>query len=137
MARIEWVKQRLENWALWKERERSGGLGFSTQSVLLSDPVDRGREMPLPVLEIEAEQTNQAVESLKLGRGHLYVTLQYIYIKGVGVKEAARRMSRAESTIKANLEQADHAIRLWFDAQAEIAARKKAATADAKRSLST
>jgi hypothetical protein len=37
MARIEWVRQRLHNWALYKERESGGGLGFATQSVLLAE----------------------------------------------------------------------------------------------------
>lgn len=128
MARIEWVKHRLDNWALWKVREASGGLGWATQSVLLANLVDCSREIPLPVDEIDAEKTNQAVESLKLGKGHLHMTLQFIYIRGIGIRETARQMSRAESTIKANLDQADHALSAWFADQAEL---KK------KRSLST
>jgi hypothetical protein len=136
MARIEWIKHRLENWALWKVRESSGGLGWSTQSVLLANVVDCSREIPLPVDEIDAEKTNQAVESLKLGRGHLYVTLQLIYIKGLGIRETGRQMARAESTVKANLDSADHALREWFNAKAESdEAQRRALTA--KRSLST
>jgi hypothetical protein len=136
MARIEWIKLRLENWALWKARESSGGLGWSTQSVLLANVVDCSREIPLPVDEIDAEKTNQAVESLKLGRGHLYVTLQLIYIKGLGIRETGRQMARAESTVKANLDSADHALREWFNAKAEADAAQRSALA-AKRSLST
>ena len=112
--RIEWVKYRLENWALWKERERRGGLGYATQSVLLSEVVDRYREIPLPVDDIDAELTNTAVESLRPSRPHLHTTLYLIYVDGVGVRESARRMGRAESTIKANLDQADHALSQWF-----------------------
>ena len=56
VARIEWVKQRLDNWALWKDRESHGGLGFATRSVLLSDAVDRYRETPLPVDEVTIVQ---------------------------------------------------------------------------------
>lgn len=40
MARIEWVKQRLDNWARWKEREQRHGLGFYTQSAFLRMAVD-------------------------------------------------------------------------------------------------
>ena len=119
MARIEWIKARLENWALWKAREASGGLGYAKQSVLLADRVDRYREIPLPVDETDAATTDKAVESLKLGRGHLYVTLHLVYIKGIGIRETARQMGRAESTVKANLDHADHALRDWFQAKRE------------------
>jgi len=119
MARIEWVKQRLENWALWKEREVHSGLGFAKQSVLLSDAVDRYREASIPVDSVDAALTNTAVESLRDGRSHLYMTLQLIYIAGIGIRETARRMARAESTIKAHLEQADHALSQWFGERAK------------------
>lgn len=119
MARIEWVRQRLENWALWKEKESRGGLGYATQSVLLSEAVDRYRETQIPVDDVDAEVTNQAVESLRNGKAHLYMTLQFIYVKGIGIKMTARMMARAESTIKANLDSADHALSEWFNARAE------------------
>ena len=136
MARIEWIKHRLENWALWKVREACGGLGWATQSVLLANVVDSERVIPLPVDEIDAEKTNQAVESLKLGRGHLHMTLQLIYIKGIGIRETARQMSRAESTVKANLDASDHALRDWFNAKAEADDAQRRALA-AKRSFTT
>ena len=122
MARIEWVKHRLENWANWKERESRGGLGFASQSSFLREASssDRYRESVIPVDEIDASLTNTAVESLKPGRSHLYETLQFIYIKGLGIKETARRMARAESTIKANLDQADHALSQWFGERKQL-----------------
>lgn len=119
MARIEWVKHRLNNWALWKDRESRGGLGFATQCAFLSERVDRYREAQLPVDDVDAEITNQAVESLRDGKQHLYMTLQSIYVKGIGIKMTARMMARAESTIKANLDSADHALSEWFNARAE------------------
>jgi hypothetical protein len=136
MARIEWIKHRLDNWALWKVRQASGGLGWATQSVLLANRVDESRDSPLPIDEIDAEKTNQAVESLKLGKGHLYVTLQFIYVKGIGVRETARQMSRAESTVKANLDSADHALRDWFNAKAEADDAQRRVLAS-KRSFTT
>ena len=144
MARIEWIKHRLENWALWKARESSGGTGWATKSVLLSDPVDRSREVPMPVDETDALVTNQAVESLKAGRRHLYDTLILIYVSGIGIKATALSLGRAESTVKANLDQADHALRDWFNAKTEIDAAKRMefeshikAIRGANRSLST
>lgn len=129
MARIEWVKTRLNNWALWKARENSGGLGFSKQSVLLSEPVDRYREVQMPVDEVDASTTDQAVESLRQGKGHLYLTLQLVYVKGVGHRKAAEMMCRAESTIKANIDAADHCLRDWFNAKAERDQAQRAAYA--------
>lgn len=121
MARIEWVKYRLSNWALWKVRESSGGMGFATVSVLLANRVDESRDSPLPVDEIDAAKTNQAVESLKPDRAHLYHTLHCIYIEGAGIKMSARILGCAESTVKARLEQSDHALSAWFCEQADRA----------------
>ncbi|MDO9235988.1 MAG: hypothetical protein Q7U28_08150 [Aquabacterium sp.] len=125
MARIDWVKHRLDNWAEWKDRESRGGLGFATQSVLLSEVVDRYREVQLPVDEVDAELTNQAVESLRGSRPQLYQTLQLIYIEGIGIKMTARCMARAESTIKASLDQADAALANWFSDRAKAADERK------------
>jgi hypothetical protein len=116
MARIEWIKQRLENWAMWKERGEAGGRGWASQSPFLNTVVTGGyRQCMVPVDDVEASITNDAVESLRLTRGHLYETLQSIYPRGLGIKETARRMLRAESTIKAQLDQADHAIAAWLE----------------------
>lgn len=115
MARLEWVKQRLVNWALWKARNEGGGLGFATQSVLLSEASDtRYAGNIIPVLEMDGEQTNCAVESLKQDRPRLYQTLYAIYIDNLGIKRAAREMGLAESTVKGLLDAADHALSAWF-----------------------
>lgn len=129
MARLEHIKRRLDNWALWKVRQNDSGLGYHTRNVLAVDVWQRGsyNGAIVPHFEQEAEVTNQAVESLKLGKGHLFVTLDCIYIKDLGVKQTARRMFRAESTIKAQLEQADHAIAAWLEAKAEDEERKRVA----------
>lgn len=115
MARIEWVKQRLENWALWHERAAGGGLGYATQSSFLNE-VDssRYREAWVPVDEVDAGITDQAVASMKPDREHLYSTLLLIYLRGCGIKEASRALGKAESTIKAHLDQADNYLAQWF-----------------------
>jgi hypothetical protein len=119
MARIEWIKNRLNNWALWKVRESSGGLGFATSSIFLANRVDSSRDAPLPVDEVDASKTDQAVESLRPDKLHLYTTLQLVYVKGIGIRATARHIGRAESTVKANLDQADHALSAWFGQKAE------------------
>lgn len=119
MARIDWVKHRLHNWALWKVREASGGMGFAKQSILLVERVDTSRESIIPVDEVDAEVTNQGVETMRLTRPQLYQTLQAIYPKGMGIKAAARARPCAESTIKAHLDIADGVLAVWFSERAD------------------
>lgn len=119
MARIEWVKQRLNNWALWKAREMGGGLGFATQSVLLAEPRDGYRESIIPVDDVDAGLTDTAVESLRPAREHLYLTLHCIYVRDMGIKGTARHVCKAESTVYAHLDQADLALAAWFGERAE------------------
>lgn len=131
MRRLEHVKRRLENWAIWSSRGAGGGRGFATRSVLASEVWSRGsyNHVPIPVFEEEAAETEQAVRALKLGKGHLFVTLECIYLKDLGIRATAQRMHRSESTIKAQLAQADHFIDAWLQDRAAEADRKRAAQA--------
>lgn len=130
MARIDYIKHRLDNWALWKARDGSGGLGYATASVLLMDRVDQSREINLysTIDETDAALTDKAVESLRPVRQQLYDRIYLIYIKGVGIREAARLQHCAESTIKASLEQADQALQAWFTAKQEVDAARRVQT---------
>ena len=129
MARIKHIQRRLENWAIWSSRGAGGARGFATRSVLASEVWSRGsyNNVPIPVFEEEAAETDKAVSALKLGKGHLFVTIDCIYLKDLGVRATAQRMQRAESTIKAQLEQADHFIDAWLQAKAEEAERRRVA----------
>lgn len=130
MARLRHIQRRLENWAIWSSRGSGGGRGFATKSVLASEVWSRGsyNHVAIPVEDEEAWATDQAVTSLKLGKGHLFKTLDFIYLKDLGIKETAQRMQRGPSTIKAQLEQADHAIASWLEARAEEHERRRVAT---------
>lgn len=115
MARIEWVRQRLENWALWHERGAGGGLGFASQSSFLNDAAtNRYREAWVPVDEVEAAVTDQAVSALRLTHAHLVETICQMYLTGSGIQETARSRQLAESTIHAHLSQADARLAVWF-----------------------
>lgn len=119
--RIEWVALRLNNWALYKARESGGGLGFASQASFLSEvDASRYRESVIPVDETDASVTNDGVESLKASRPALYECLQAYYVTGPGgARATAHRLGKAESTIKAQLEQADHALCQWFIARSD------------------
>lgn len=131
MARIEWVKQRLENWGRWAQQSASGALGFPRQSTFARLSPSSGRsEGVLPVADLEASETDAAVKSLQFSQSHLYMALTLTYAKGLPRHLVAKRMARAESTISRNLEDADRAVARWLD-------EKRKASAAAKRSLST
>lgn len=125
MARIEYMRLRLNNWALWKAREASGGLGWSTQSVLLSEPASGYRESIIPIDDVDAEVTNTAVEALRPDRQHLYDTLQCIYPLGHSLNSAAATLHVAPSTVSARLDQADMALMLWFRDRRDRAKEKR------------
>jgi hypothetical protein len=121
MARVEWVKQRFENWALWKERENRGGLGFYTSSSFTWTMVDTSgyRELLSTVDDVEAQQTDAAVSALLATQPQLHRTLVLIYLEDKGIRNTALAMCKAESTIKANLEKADHAVAAWLRTTAQ------------------
>jgi len=130
MARIEWVKHRLENWGRWSQQRETGALGYPRQSTFARLAPQSGRmEASVPVSDLEASETDQAVKSLQLSQSHLYLAVFYTYAKGLPRQQVARRMARAESTISRNLEDADRAIARWLDERQETRAA-------AKRSLS-
>ena len=131
MARIEWVKARLENWALWKVRGEGGGLGWSSQSAFLNEPSGGYRQSVVPVDEVEASVTDQAVESLKDARPSLYQVPQLVHAHAIAVKATARALGCSESNIKALLDAADRVLGLWFNERAD----RQAAVREAMRGV--
>ena len=134
MARIERMKLRLENWALWRARRDGNGLGWKSFNMLAAWMAEAGvqhryggsRESAIPVLELEAEETDRAVESLRLAGSHLYLTLMCMYVKDLGIKGTAQHLHRSESTVHAQLGQADAAIDAWLQERARQREQRRA-----------
>lgn len=128
MARLERIKKRLDNWAIWKARGDGGGLGYHTRNILATDVWGRGtyNGATIPVFEQEAEETDQAVASFRETRAHLYQTLQCIYLHDMGVNGTARQLGCARSTVLARLEQADAAVDMWLQDRAAERERRAA-----------
>ena len=129
MARIEYIKYRLNNWALWKAREQAGGLGFAKQSVIFPTESNGGyRESAVPVDEVDASVTNDAVESLKGARQQLYdvVHAYYLSLDAGSPSKVAQRLGKGASTISACLDQADTALSQWFRARTDKQAALRA-----------
>jgi hypothetical protein len=120
MARIEWVKQRLENWARWHSQRDSGGLGYPKQCAFLRLAAHGTRAgNVIPIDSVDASITDDAVKALQDTHAHLYITLRHVYLAGIGIEETARRVGRARSTVIAQLGQADQQLALWFGERAQ------------------
>lgn len=132
MARLQHIKRRLDNWALWRARMNDGGNGWRDKNPLAAWAEDVWTRTSyhgasIPHFDQDAEETDRAVQALKLGKGHLYTTLDFIYLKDLGINEAARRMRRAVSTVHAQLDQADVWIDAWLTAEREAKQAQRAA----------
>lgn len=129
MARIERIKRRLDNWAIWKARGAGGALGYHTRNILAVDVWARGayNGMMIPVFEHEAEETDCAVESFRATRPQVYATLKRIYLLDLGVNETARRFGIPKSTVCSHLERADAAIDMWLQDRAAEKDKQRAA----------
>lgn len=131
MARIEWVKQRLENWARWSQQSESGALGYPKQSAFARMGPSGGRnEGMVPVSDLEASETDDAVKSMQFTQSHLYLVLLLTYARALPRHVVARRLCKAESTVSRNLEDADRVIARWLD-------DKQIARAAVKKSFTT
>lgn len=119
MARIEWVKARLDNWAKWRCQMAGGGLGFASQAAFLNDAPGGDRESKIPIDEIEASITHDAVESLKAARPQLYAVLQCMYPFGLGVTGTCRKLECERANVYALLDVADRQLAAWFADRAE------------------
>lgn len=116
MARIEHIKQRLENWGRWCQQSDSGGLGYPKQTAFARLAPSAGRnESSVPIQSIEASETDNAVKSLQFTQSHLHQVLVLTYAKALPRHLVAKRMCRAESTIANNLGDADRAVARWLD----------------------
>jgi DNA-directed RNA polymerase specialized sigma24 family protein len=115
MARIESIKHRLENWSRWHIKRESGALGYPSRSSItrLMPPAGLS-EAVIPVDDCEASETDQAIQSLRRVKQHLHDVLMAYYIDNRPIKDVAQRLGKAESSIKANLAEADHAIQQWL-----------------------
>ena len=127
MARIEWVRHRLEEWARWSQQSESGALGFPSSSPFARMGPSTGvRESTVPTSALSASETDDAVKALQLTQSHLYLAVSLTYAKGLPRHLVAKKMGRAESTISRNLEDADRVLARWFEDRLHARTKKLA-----------
>ena len=125
MARIEWMRLRLENWARWMQQSETGGLGFPRQSTFVRlAGVGARHEAVVPLDSIDAGKMNDAINALQGRQSDLYLVLQLVYAKGLPRQQVARRMAVTERTVSAKLERADHALVRWFEDRSAAVAQR-------------
>lgn len=105
MARIEWVEHRLQNWARWRMCRGAGMLGYA-RADLASGQTGRDGfvEASIPISDVEASETDQAIQ--RLNPPGLALTLVEVYCGRGGLKDKARRLCCSEVTVHARVDQA-------------------------------
>jgi hypothetical protein len=129
MARIEWIEHRLLNWARWKMQRGGGVGGLGYASVNLIGALSGGgrqhcAETVVPTNEIEAAATDAAIS--RLHPGGLALAVREHYTGRGGIKDQARRLCCAESTLHARIAQAHRQLADHFLAQQDKAKAERA-----------
>lgn len=122
MARIQWVKDRLDNWARWVVQRTAGASGYPkaasfTREMGASSSTD---SMMIPVNDIEARQTHDVIEGLRVLHSGLWLVVQCRYVgdpqarpskrRPLATSEIAARMSVCARAVQRQLEDADMVI---------------------------
>lgn len=118
MARIEWVKAKLDNWARWVVQRETGGSGYPKQSPFArAGGVSVSTESIIPVDDIDASRTHDQVERLRLHHSPLWLAIQCHYVgdpqaparrrRPMSTDEIAHRMYLTRRAVQQRLEVAD------------------------------
>ncbi len=126
MARIEWVEQRLQNWARWKlTRGGVGNLGYAAVNLA---GANAGRDgyvtATVPTNDCEASETDDAV--MRLYPGELRITVIEYYCGRGGLREKLARLCCAEPPLHARLERAQRLLSAHFAAREDAARAERA-----------
>ena len=116
MARIDWIEQRLQNWARWRAMQGGAGcLGFS--GVELGDS-DGGRSgyvtASIPTIDVEASETDAAVQLLYPGA--VRMTVIEFYLGSGGEVDKARRLVCSRATWNWRVDRAHQQLATHFAA---------------------
>jgi hypothetical protein len=125
MARIDWIEQRLQNWARWKlARGGDGELGYAQVDLHAADAGRSGYvTATIPISDVEASDTDEAVA--RLYPGGLRLTVLEVYVGRGGIKDKAKRLACSEATIHARIDHAHRQLADHFLAQADKRRRER------------
>lgn len=76
MARHEWVRLRLDNWAEWLDRSERGALGYPKATPFARwQPASTEGNSHIPVSEVQAKATDDALAALRFTHPRLYLVV--------------------------------------------------------------
>lgn len=109
MARIEWVEQRLQNWARWKIVRGGGMLGYAGVNLAAAGGArEPWAAAAIPISDVEASETDEAVQ--RLSPGGLALTVIEHYAGQGGIKDKLQRLCCAEPTYHKRIDEAHRQI---------------------------
>lgn len=123
MPRIDWVEERLQNWALWWLGRR-GELGYGSSNPLGAGGGGGYREATVPIMDAEASNTDEAIG--RLSPPGLALTVREFYAGAGGIADKAQRLACSEATIHRRVEQAHAQLAEDFRGQRERAQAERA-----------
>jgi len=107
MARIDWVEQRLQNWARWRLMQGSGVLGYAGVDLTKLADSDAGRDgyitATIPISDIEAGETDAVVQRLP---SELRATVESAYTGKGTMRERCTRLCITEDTFYRRVDRA-------------------------------
>jgi len=111
VARIDWIEQRLQNWARWRLMRGAGVLGYAAVDLTELADSDAGRDgyitASVPVSDVEASDTDDLVQRLA---SELKAAVEIIYLGTGTIREKAARLFCAVGTLHARIEQAQRVM---------------------------
>lgn len=118
MARIDWIEERLQNWALWKVARGAGEMGYAAADL---GGANGGRSgyvtAAVPILDAEAAATDEAVN--RLSPGGLRLTVTAFYCAPGGHKDKAALLCCSVAAMYARVDQAHRQLADHFLVQQE------------------
>ena len=119
MAKHEWVRDALDNWARWLDQSERGGLGYPRQAALarLMPSGTCADTMHVPVDDLAARRLHEAIESMRFSKPQLWLVVHLRWVGdprvdkrlrggAMSVSETARAMNQAASTVYAYVSEA-------------------------------
>ena len=121
MARIEWIEQRLVNWANWKLGESGSYAGVQLGQVPL--PRDPYADAPIPISNLDAAETDAGVQRLPV---ELKRTVEEVYAGRGGERDKMARLGIGRSTLYERIDAAHRLLASHFTSRAELARTERA-----------
>lgn len=114
MARDAEIERRLRNWALWCVGVSGSTLGYAAPKYT-DEPTDTAEQgIRIPVLFIEAEETDRAIKTLEAG---LQETLKVVYVSEYDTKWQQKRLGCTARAIQLRVERAHRLLKDWLDGE--------------------